>query len=183
MSESNSPYNGFFLEDLCSMYDTILQLEHDCKKYMVFGVSHALLNFANKFKLNIKHGTIVETGGMKGQGKEIVRESLHKELTENLGVKSIDSEYGMTELLSQAYSKTNGRYYCPPWMKVMIREPNDPFSISKSGSGALNIIDLANINSCCFIETDDLATVYPDGGFEITGRFDFSELRGCNLMV
>jgi hypothetical protein len=183
MNYSNSPHNGFYLTKFESLKNEALALEKSGNKYMIWGVSHALLKFAESYKLNIKNGIIVETGGMKGMGKELIRESLHKKLISAFNVSKICSEYGMTELLSQAYSLGDGIYKCPPWMKVFVREPNDPFSISSTGSGALNIIDLANINSCCFIETEDLATIHPDGSFEIKGRFDYSELRGCNMMI
>ena len=126
----------------------------------------------------------METGGMKGKRKEIIREELHDILCKNFGVNIIHSEYGMTEMLSQAYSKGNGIYNCPPWMKVMTREINDPFSLSKDGrSGGINVIDLANINSCSFIATRDVGKCNADGTFEISGRFDHSDTRGCNLMI
>lgn len=183
MDCSNSQNNGFYINDFELLNNKIIELENSGRKYMIWGVSHALLKFAETYKLNINKGIIVETGGMKGMGEELIRESLHDKLKHAFGVSTVYSEYGMTELLSQAYSLGNGIYKCPPWMKVFVREPNDPFSISSTGSGVLNIIDLANINSCCFIETEDLATIHPDGSFEIKGRFDYSELRGCNLMI
>ncbi|HRW21449.1 MAG TPA: acyltransferase [Bacteroidales bacterium] len=183
MNCSNSQHNGFYNNDFELLKNRILELENSVEKYMIWGVSHALIKFSETYKLNINKGIIVETGGMKGIGKELIRESLHEKIKHAFGVCNVYSEYGMTELLSQAYSKGNGLYKCPPWMKVFVREPNDPFSISSTGSGALNIIDLANINSCCFIETEDLATIHPDGSFEIKGRFDYSELRGCNMMI
>lgn len=126
----------------------------------------------------------METGGMKGRRKEMIREELHKVLKNDFGVSQIHSEYGMTELLSQAYSKKDGLFYCPPWMKVSIRNPEDaltPLGVNKTGG--INVIDLANINSCSFIATQDLGKMYPDGSFEIIGRFDHSDIRGCNLMA
>ena len=126
----------------------------------------------------------METGGMKGRRKELTRAELHTALKEGFGVNEIHSEYGMTELLSQAYAKSNGLFYCPPWMKVLVREADDPFSYAANGkTGALNVIDLANINSCSFIETADLGRAYADGSFEVLGRMDFSEVRGCNTMI
>jgi hypothetical protein len=126
----------------------------------------------------------METGGMKGKRKELIREELHEILCEGFGLRSIHSEYGMTELLSQAYSKGEGRFVCPPWMKILIRDVNDPFSILPEGrTGGINVIDLANVNSCSFIATQDLGRLHADGSFEVLGRFDNSDIRGCNLMV
>lgn len=126
----------------------------------------------------------METGGMKGRRQEMTRHELHRILTDRFGVSTVHSEYGMTELLSQAYSKKDGQFFCPPWMKVLIRDPYDPFSyLPVEKSGGVNIIDLANIHSCCFIETQDLGKSNPDGSFEILGRLDISDIRGCNLMV
>src|SRR5690606_1151345 len=127
---------------------------------------------------------IMETGGMKGRRKELIREELHQMLCEGFGVKQIHSEYGMTELLSQAYSKGNGQFECPPWMKVFIRDPEDPLTLLPAGkTGRINVIDLANINSCSFIATQDLGNTHKAGTFEVLGRFDNSDIRGCNLMV
>ncbi len=126
----------------------------------------------------------METGGMKGRKKELIREELHQLLKNGFGVEAIHSEYGMTELLSQAYSQGNGRFFAPKWMKVLIRETEDPLTLQKAGkTGGVNIIDLANIHSCSFIATQDLGKVHTDGSFEILGRFDHSDIRGCNLMV
>ena len=146
-------------------------------------MSFALLDFAEQFPSSLSHTIVMETGGMKGRRKEIVRDELHSQLKRNLGVKEIQSEFGMTELLSQAYAKTDGIFHCPPWMKVFVRHPNNPMGVQKHGTGCLNIIDLANKNSCAFIATDDLAKVYDDGSFEVLGRVDTSDIRGCNLMV
>ena len=141
------------------------------------------MDFAEQFPCSLQHTILVETGGMKGRRKELVREELHAQLKQNLDVGDIQSEYGMTELLSQAYAKDNGRFRCPPWMKVLVRNPNNPLDIQAYGTGCLNIIDLANKNSCAFIGTDDLGRVYSDGTFEVIGRADSSDVRGCNLMV
>ncbi|HOZ29571.1 MAG TPA: acyltransferase [Bacteroidales bacterium] len=176
------PGGGFFLSDYTALYDEISKNEKSKTKYLLIGVSFALLEFASNYSIGCKHGIIMETGGMKGRGEEITRERLHKILTKSFGVSAIHSEYGMTELLSQAYSKADGKYFCPPWMKVLLRETTDPRSVHSIGNGALNIIDLANINSCCFIETSDLGAVDCDGSFTVSGRFDFADVRGCNLM-
>lgn len=174
------------------LFKTLDKLLAEKKKTILFGVSHALLDLtptAGLSPLSLRRGgrgevLIMETGGMKGRKEEITREELHKSLSEKFGVKKIHSEYGMTELLSQAYSKGDGIFSCPPWMKVLIRDPNDPFSfLSEGRSGAINIIDLANINSCCFIATQDVGRVYRNGSFEVLGRMDNSDLRGCNLLA
>jgi hypothetical protein len=183
MSEGNSKYNGFYLRDFETLNRTIALLENNKSKYILWGVSHALIEYSETYKQKIEHGIIMETGGSKGHTKEWVRNELHNKIKLGLQTNKIHSEYGMTELLSQAYNLGTQKFKCPPWMKVIVREPNDPFAINDQGNGVLNIIDLANINSCCFIETEDIGTVYEDGSFEITGRFDNSDLRGCNLMV
>ena len=148
-------------------------------------MSFALLDLAEGYPTNLKDNIILmETGGMKGRRKELIRSELHETLRTAFEVKTIHSEYGMTELLSQAYSSGEGIFRCPPWMKVLIRDPNDPLSLTGDGSsGGLNAIDLANLNSCAFIATSDLGRSYPDGTFEILGRFDHSDIRGCNLLV
>ncbi|MDD3739683.1 MAG: acyltransferase [Bacteroidales bacterium] len=174
---------GFYLNDFENLYNEIIKLEEEKNKYILLGVSFALYDFAMKYNLNCNCGIIMETGGMKGRRKELTRVELHNILCKSFGVSEIHSEFGMTELLSQAYSKVDGLYNCPPWMRVFVRETSDPLTISNCGSGALNIIDLANINSCCFIETSDLGTVYSNGSFTVTGRFDIAEVRGCNLMA
>jgi len=152
---------------------------------MVIGVSFALMDLAEKYSPDLSGLTIVETGGMKGRRKEITREELHEFLMKRFNTGAIHSEYGMTELLSQAWSYRNGIFHTPPWMKIMIREINDPFAIiGDSGiTGGINIIDLANINSCAFIATNDLGRLHEDGGFEVLGRFDNSDTRGCNLLI
>ena len=151
---------------------------------MIIGVSFALLEFTEQYQLDLKNAVVMETGGMKGRRKEIVRQELHELLSKGFGVPHIHSEYGMTELLSQAYSKGNGVFDCPSWMKILVRDTEDPLTYLKNGkSGGINVIDLANINSCSFIATQDLGKINHDGTFEIIGRFDNSDVRGCNLMV
>jgi hypothetical protein len=146
-------------------------------------VSFALLDFAEKYQLPLKHTIIMETGGMKGRRKEMVRPELHGILKYAFSLPAIHSEYGMTELLSQAYSKGEGLYRCPPWMKILLRDDEDPLNILSTGAGVVNVIDLANLHSCSFIATDDAGKLYPDGSFEILGRVDGSDMRGCSLLV
>ena len=183
IEKSNSLHNGFFLNQYSLLNEKINLLEESGQKYMLWGVTHALLDFSKQYNKEMRYGIVMETGGMKGHGKEMVRSELHDVLRKRLRGASIHSEYGMTELLSQAYAKDKDRYHCPPWMKVFVRDISDSLSVSEYGSGGLNIIDLANIYSSCFIETSDLGTVYPDGSFTVTGRFDNADIRGCNLMV
>jgi hypothetical protein len=150
----------------------------------LIGVSFALLDLAEQFPIPLKHTTIMETGGMKGRRKELIRTELHDILKSAFGVPNIHSEYGMTELLSQAYSQGNGIFRTPPWMKVLTRDTEDPLSLQSHGkTGGINLIDLANIHSCSFIATQDLGKTYANGSFEILGRFDNSDIRGCNLMA
>ena len=182
MSASKS--SGFYLRNHEELNEQLLLLRNTNQKVMLLGVTYALLDHAEKFPIQFPQLTVMETGGMKGKRKEMTREELHSVLAPAFGVNAIHSEYGMTELLSQAYSKGHGIYSCPPWMKIQIRETHDPFSIAATGkTGGINIIDLANINSCSFISTSDLGKVHSDGKFEVLGRFDHSDLRGCNLMV
>lgn len=184
IKKSGHPESGFYLKDHDTLVETIIRLENRKQKILLIGVSFALLDFLDDYNLDLKYTTIMETGGMKGRRKEMVREELHEIFTSGFGVKSIHSEYGMTELLSQAYSKGDGVFNCPPWMKVLIRDTEDPFSYITFGkSGGLNVIDLANINSCSFIATQDLGRLHEDESFEVIGRFDHSDIRGCNLMV
>ena len=175
--------SGFYLHEYQKLHEVLKSRERNNKKTFLLGVSFALLDFAEKFPSSLSHTIVMETGGMKGRRKEMVRDELHEELKHNLGVKDVQSEYGMTELLSQAYAKTDGKFNCPPWMKVFVRHPNNPMDVKEYGTGCLNIIDLANKNSCAFIATDDIAKVYTDGSFEALGRIDNSDIRGCNLMV
>ena len=181
---SDNKLSGFFLHNHEELYDTICRLEARHQKYILIGVSFALLDFVEKYKLmNIRHGIVMETGGMKGRRKEMVRSELHSVLKDAFGLKSIHSEYGMTELLSQAYSFGDGVYKCSRTMKVLVREANDPLSVHRVGSGAINVVDLANIYSCSFLQTSDLGQVFDDGSFSVSGRFDSADVRGCNLMV
>ena len=184
IEKSNNKHSGFYLYNFEELYDKLQLVEKTGQKSILLGVSFALLDFFEKYKLNLKNTEIMETGGMKGRRKELIRIELHNFLSSKSGVENIYSEYGMTELLSQAYSKGDSKFQCPPWMRVLIRDVNDPFSILKKGqSGGINIIDLANINSCSFIETKDLGKLNSDNSFEVSGRFDNSDVRGCNLMV
>jgi hypothetical protein len=176
---------GFYLNNHSELLNKLKILcNKKLRNILLLGVSHALLDLAEKVSFPLNNVIVMETGGMKGQRKEIIREELHDILKNKFKVTSIHSEYGMTELLSQAYSKGNGVFKCPQWMKVLTREINDPLALAPLGrSGGINIIDLANINSCSFIATQDMGKCYEDGTFEIIGRFDNSETRGCNLMV
>lgn len=175
--------SGFYLNDFRKLADTITVNEQRGIKTLLIGVSFALLDFAHAYPMPLKNTVIMETGGMKGRRKEMIRQELHAILKEAFLLNVIHSEYGMTELLSQAYSSGNGIFHCPPWMKVFVRDSNDPLSESVPGQGGINIIDLANINSCCFISTQDIGRVYDDGTFEILGRFENAEVRGCNLLI
>ena len=188
ITQSKHPQSGFYLTDLHSLQQTILQLEKQQQKTLLIGVTFALLDFAEKFPMPLQYTTIMETGGMKGRRKEITRQQVHQMLCTAFGVNKIHSEYGMTELLSQAYSKGNGIFACPPWMKILIREEDDPLSVhgenkDKTISGVLNIIDLANIYSCSFIATDDAGKLNTDGSFEVLGRLDNTAIRGCSLLA
>ncbi|WP_353779199.1 acyl transferase [Winogradskyella sp. 3972H.M.0a.05] len=181
---SHHPESGFYLNNLSDLSKIIRKLEDKGQKTLLIGVSFALLDLVETHQFQLKHTTIMETGGMKGRRKELIRTELHDILKKGFGVNTIHSEYGMTELLSQAYSKGNGVFECPPWMKILTRDTEDPLSINSEGkTGGINVIDLANINSCAFIATQDLGKVYPSGTFEIIGRFDHSDIRGCNLMA
>lgn len=181
---SKNSESGFYLNNLSELKAKLDALKHSEKKVLLIGVSFALLNLIETFQIKFPNITLMETGGMKGKRKELVRDELHKILTSEFGVDKIHSEYGMTELLSQAYSKGNGVFNCPQWMKTITRDPEDALSIQNYGStGGLNVIDLANINSCSFIATQDLGRAFKDGSFEVVGRFDNSDIRGCNLMV
>lgn len=175
--------SGFYLYNLENLAKKLTELNTKKQQTILFGVTYALLDLAENFPINIPETIIFETGGMKGRRKEMIKEELHNRLKTAFKVNTIHGEYGMTELLSQAYSKENGRFYAPKWMKILIRETNDPFSIlDNNRTGGINIIDLANIESCSFIATQDLGIRFEDGSFEISGRFDNSDIRGCNLM-
>jgi phenylacetate-coenzyme A ligase PaaK-like adenylate-forming protein len=184
IKKSKKPKSGFYLNNLDELCENLLELDKNNQKVLLIGVSFALLNLVEQFNFNLKNVIIMETGGMKGRRKELIREELHEVLRNGFGIKKIHSEYGMTELLSQAYSKSDGIFECPPWMKILIRDTEDALSILPEGkSGGINVIDLANINSCSFIATQDLGKSYTNGTFEVLGRFDNSDIRGCNLMV
>ncbi|SHI39492.1 hypothetical protein [Algibacter luteus] len=181
---SNHPESGFYLNNLSELKDTLTKVDSEGKKVLLIGVSFALLDLVETHQFNLKNTIVMETGGMKGRRKEIIRTELHNILKKGFGVAQIHSEYGMTELLSQAYSKGEGVFTCPPWMKVLTRDTEDALTIQESGkTGGLNIVDLANVNSCAFIATQDLGKTNLDGSFEVIGRFDNSDIRGCNLMV
>ncbi len=175
--------SGFFLTNHEDLATTLKRLEANGTPTLLIGVSFALINFAEQYPMTLNHTTVMETGGMKGYKKELVREELHQIIRKAFGIDQVHAEYGMTELMSQAYAKKDGIFKPPPWMKVLVRDPYDPFSISTTGKGALNIIDLANDHSCAFLATQDLGSVFYDGSFSVLGRFDHAELRGCNLMV
>ncbi len=174
--------SGFYLDNLSQLAQKLSQPDKT-HKTLVIGVSFALLDLAEQFPQALQNTIIMETGGMKGRRREIIREELHRILYSAFGVDQIHSEYGMTELLSQAYSQGKGIFRCPPWMKALIRQHDDPLAFCTSQSGGLNIIDLANIHSCAFIATNDLGKDLGDDTFQVLGRFDYSDIRGCNLMV
>jgi hypothetical protein len=183
IKKTGHPKSGFYLHDLDALQETLLALEKNKQPTLLLGVTFALLDFATSHPMPLRYTTIVETGGMKGRGIELTREEVHAQLKKAFGLDSIGAEYGMTELLSQAWSMKEGRFTCPPWMKVVIREEEDPLHVKLNGTGALNIIDLANMDSCCFIGTDDAGRVYADGQFEMLGRLDCSDIRGCSLLT
>jgi hypothetical protein len=188
IEKSNNPFNGFYLHDYEKLYQTLVHNEITHQPTLLIGVTYALLDFAEKYSIKLQHTIVMETGGMKGKRDEITREEVHGILQNKLGLKTIHSEYGMTELLSQAYSKGNGLFHAPPWMKILVREYNDPFAISsapkseKPVNGLINVIDLANVYSCSFIATDDVGKIYKDNSCEVLGRRDTSDLRGCSLL-
>jgi hypothetical protein len=182
--KSNHPMGGFYLNNLDDLKINLLELDKSGQKTMLLGVTYALLDLAELLTTNLKNTIVVETGGMKGRREEITRQELQRILRTSFGTEAIGSEYGMTELLSQAWSTGNGIFRTPPWMKIRIRDPYDPFREMPVGkSGGIDVIDLANRFSCSFIQTQDLGRLHPDGSFEVLGRFDNSELRGCNLLV
>ncbi len=187
IKRSKNKYSSFYNHKDETLLKVLQTLSKKKQKIILFGVSFALLDLAEKISkpfTGAKNLIVIETGGMKGRREEITRNELHKTLCKKLGAKKIHSEYGMTELLSQTYSKGDGIFNCPPWMKVFIRDVNDPFQILPHGkTGALNIIDLANIHSCSFIATQDVGRIQEDDSFEVLGRMDNSDLRGCNLLA
>ena len=176
--------SGYYLHNHKELFETLETLKKLGKPTILLGVTYALLDFVEQFSINFPELIVMETGGMKGKRKELIREELHQELCSGFGVASIHSEYGMTELLSQAYSKGQGVFSCPPWMQVYIRDTNDPLTqIAPGKSGGINIIDLANVHSCSFIATQDLGKLSGPNQFEVLGRFDASDIRGCNLLI
>jgi len=183
VKRSGHPASGFYLYEHERLAQQLALLEQSAQQTMLFGVTFGLLDFADQYALNLTHTVVMETGGMKGRREEWTREQVHGWLKERWGLGAIHSEYGMTELLSQGYSKGNGIFYSVPWMRLYVRDEDDPLNIREQGKGVLNIIDMANIYSCAFIGTEDVGTVYPDGGFEVLGRLDNSDIRGCSLML
>jgi hypothetical protein len=180
--KTNSKHSGFISTNYNEFIENLPVYRSSKKKVLLIGVAYALLELAEKFNPDLSDFIVMETGGMKGRRTEMIKSEMHEYLKTAFNVKSIHSEYGMTELLSQAYSKGNGIFECPSWMKVLTRQVNDPFDIRNTGRGALNVIDMANIDSCAFIEIQDLTYLHEDGKFEILGRMDNSEMRGCNLL-
>jgi phenylacetate-coenzyme A ligase PaaK-like adenylate-forming protein len=181
---SNQDESGFYLHNYDELIAKLMELDRAGQNVILIGVTYALLDLVEKHSFQLENTIVMETGGMKGKRKEMIREELHQELCIGFGVKSIHSEYGMTELLSQAYSLGEGIFECPSWMQILVRDTEDALSYVREGkTGGINVIDLANINSCSFIATQDLGKKYPNGSFEVLGRFDHSDIRGCNLMV
>lgn len=183
MEKSNHPMNGFYLNNFQELSDKLHLLEKEGRPTILIGVTFGLLDFAEQYQMPLKNTIIMETGGMKGRREEMTREQVHHQLKKSFSLETIHSEYGMTELLSQAYSKADGIFHCPPWMKVLVRDEDDPLHISAVGKGAINIIDLANAYSISFIATDDVGEVFEDGSFRVLGRMDNSDIRGCSLLA
>jgi hypothetical protein len=184
VKRSDNPESGFYLYNHDDLFHQLKRRQQNKKPTLLIGVTFALLDFVEHYPIDFPELIVMETGGMKGRRKEMIREELHETLCKGFGVDAIHSEYGMTELLSQAYSKGHGIFNYPPWMRVITRDTNDPISnLDSDKTGGINVIDLANINSCSFIATQDLGKVYSDGSFEVLGRFDNSDIRGCNLLI
>lgn len=187
IQQSVHPASGFYLYEYDRLAALLKELEAAGQKVWLIGVTFALLDFAEQYPQPLKHTVMLETGGMKGRREELIRPAVHEKLQQAFGLSSVHAEYGMTELLSQAYSTGKGLFNCPPWMQVAVREEEDPLTVrfrgNKAVSGAINVIDLANLYSCAFIATDDAGRIYPDGSFEVLGRLDNSDLRGCSLLV
>lgn len=184
IQKSKHPESGFYLNNLDKISKKLEVLDKSGQKVLLIGVSFALLDLVEQYQFQLTNTIVMETGGMKGKRKELIRPELHQLLKDGFGVAKIHSEYGMTELLSQAYSKGDGVFNCPSWMKVLTRDTEDPLSVQKvNKTGGINVIDLANVNSCSFIATQDLGKVFENGSFEVLGRFDNSDIRGCNLMA
>jgi phenylacetate-coenzyme A ligase PaaK-like adenylate-forming protein len=181
---TNNSESGFYLHNHEELIEKLTRLDNSGQNVILIGVTFALLDLNEKHPFQLQNTIIMETGGMKGKRKEMIREELHEQLCQGFGVKAIHSEYGMTELLSQAYSLGNGVFECPSWMQILVRDTEDALTYVKEGkTGGINVIDLANINSCSFIATQDLGKKNPNNSFEVLGRFDNSDIRGCNLMV
>lgn len=184
VQQSGQPESGFYLHNLKELASHLKQLNNEGKPVLLIGVTFALLQLADEFPMELPHTTIIETGGMKGMRKEMIKAELQKTLSDAFAKAQLHSEYGMTELLSQAYAIDGVHFTTPPWMRVTTRDTNDPLSsVAYGKTGGLNVMDLANYHSCAFIATQDLGKVYEDGSFEVLGRFDHSDIRGCNLMV
>jgi phenylacetate-coenzyme A ligase PaaK-like adenylate-forming protein len=184
IEKTNNPESGFSLNEYQSLIDKLIFLDNSGQNVILIGVTYALLDLIEQQQFQLNNTFIMETGGMKGKRKEMIREELHDQLCKGFGVTAIHSEYGMTELLSQAYSLGEGVFECPSWMKILIRDPEDALTFVNDGkTGGINVIDLANINSCSFIATQDLGKKNPNNSFEVLGRFDNSDIRGCNLMA
>ena len=186
----NNPLSGFYLYDHEKLHRTIQHNELLKLPTLLIGVTYALLDFAEAYPMQLRHTIVMETGGMKGRREELTRQEVHALLQKQLDISLVHSEYGMTELLSQAYSKGDGIFHCPGWMKILLRDEDDPFHITtaknvqdKSQTGLINVIDLANIHSCCFIATDDIGKLHANESFEVLGRIDNSDVRGCSLMT
>jgi len=183
MEKSAHPENGFYIDEWQQLHETVKRCEQAKQKVLLLGVTFALLDFAAAYPMHLEHTIIMETGGMKGRREELTRSEVHAFLKKQFGVVQVHSEYGMTELLSQAYSKADGIFSCTNTMRVLVHDINDPLEVKETGSGALNIIDLANLYSCSFVATEDIGNVFADGAFEVLGRLDNSALRGCSLMA
>lgn len=183
MQQSNHGESGFYLDNKDMLARKLAELEAGGQKTLLLGVTFALLDFAEEHPMPLRHTVVMETGGMKGRKKEITQPEVHSILKAAFQLPAVHAEYGMTELMSQAYSKGDGVYRCPPWMKVVVRDEDDPLQVRTMGNGLLNIIDLANVHSCCFIATDDVGKVNADGSFELAGRADHSDMRGCSLLL
>jgi hypothetical protein len=181
---TQNPESGYYLHNHEELIEKLIRLDSEGQEVILIGVTYALLDLIEKQKFQLTNTIIMETGGMKGRRKEMIREALHEQLCEGFGVTAIHSEYGMTELLSQAYSLGNGVFECPSWMQILVRDTEDALTyVSDGKTGGINVIDLANINSCSFIATQDLGKKNPNNSFEVLGRVDNSDIRGCNLMV
>lgn len=186
---SDNPLSDFYLDDTKKLHRTLVHNEIRRQPTLLIGVTYALLDFAEQYTMQLRNTIIMETGGMKGRREEMTRQQVHEILQHKLGVQLVHSEYGMTELLSQAYSKGDGIFHCPAWMKVLLRKEDDPFEITaadetaaRPSTGIINIIDLANIYSCAFIATEDVGRLHYNGSFEVLGRMDNSDVRGCSLL-